>query len=169
MEAVKNNPIQFILAKIVKYQAYVSAFCIALSALIAVIDVITSKFIGWSVPGASESIEQLNIPLIFLAIGYVQLDRGHIRVDVLDNLLPKTALKAIRILSHLFGFSICSFIGWRTLILMQRSISVGETALGVSWLLIWPFILCMFFGWAFMAITSIAEIVRGIAGWERVS
>ena len=78
-----------VIKKILRFFCWLSAAALIVIMLIAVINVFGEKLaqagVSWSkgIPNNNGLIQYFHIPLVFLAAGYVTLDQGHTRIDLL--------------------------------------------------------------------------------------
>lgn len=157
-----------VLAKVTRWSAIVAVVCAVVVLLMSVIDVTGAKFFNWGLPGALELTEQLNLVLVFMAVAYVQLERGHMRVNLLETFMSAGLQHAIRLFSHVLGILVCGFFSWRTLVLMQNMIAAGEYKYGRIEFPLWPFGFVNFYGFALLTVAFILCLGKGIiAGSEK--
>ncbi len=158
-----------IVVMIAKGISYISGIFLVAIMLIAFFNVIGEKlkvagvpYMG-GVPMASALIQYFHIPVVFLAAGYVTLDRGHTSIDMLSSHFPKVVQKFFIIIGHLLGAAICLFISYRAIfVLMMRDIQKGvtiSTSFTNAWPE-WPFALMHGVGFLIMAITFLWSVVR---------
>ena len=91
------------ITKIIKFFVILSAASSAAMMIIAFVDVVGTKFFSLPLKGAAEFIEELNVLLVFFAIGYVELERGHIRIAVFEKFMFKGLINIINIFRYLVG------------------------------------------------------------------
>ena len=153
-----------ITVKIVRWISYISAVCVAVIMFVAFIDAIGSKFFKTGIPGAYSIIQYAHVPLVFLATGFVTLDRGQTYIDLLSSKFPKVLQKICQIFSFLLGAFICCFVAWRSLIQMQSYLKYHNmssvTGFGFP---LWPFSLILSIGFFLIAVTFLWSIVRVLA------
>ena len=157
-----GNSVYAWLARIIKYSAVVSAVAAAVILLMSVIDVIGSKFFGWGLPGAFELTEELNLVLVFMAVAYVQLDRGHMRVNLLETYIPAGLKHALALAGQVIGTVVCGFFSWRALVLLQDMIVSSEYRYGRINFPLWPFGLIYLFGFTLLTVAFILSFGKGI-------
>lgn len=153
-----------LLSRVAKWFVYVAAASAGVMMAIAVIDVIGSKFFNRGILGTGEMIEELNIILVFMAVAYVQLDRGHIRIAIIENVLAPWANHILVMFGNLMGIFIFAFMSWRTLVLLKKHILIQVTKEGAIHFLLWPFSLAMFMGLVLLTIVYVAVFIKGLAG-----
>ena len=160
--------------KALKYFAYVSAVCLIGIMLVAFINVVGEKLrkLGLPVtgiPGSTEIVQYLHIPVVFLAAAFVTLDRGHTNIDLLSSKFPKVVQKTCKIFGYLVGIAVCSLISWRGFIQMGKFIarhkmsSVSGSGFRFP---LWPFALVLAIGFILLVISFIWAIVREISGYQ---
>jgi TRAP-type C4-dicarboxylate transport system permease small subunit len=133
----------------------------------ATIDIIATKFFNYPIPGTTEIIEDLNIPIVFMGMAYVQLTSGHLAGPVFEKQFSKNVNKAIKIISCLLGISVCGLIAWQGLLLLIEMIAGQLSKTGTVQFVLWPFALGSFLGFALVTISFILSIVRLIAAPDK--
>jgi TRAP-type C4-dicarboxylate transport system permease small subunit len=153
--------------RVCKWLSMVAAFCGGLMMIIAVIDVIGHSFFRIAIPMGVEFIEELNVYLVFLAIAYVALERGHIRITVVERLMPNGLILVFRLLGCLIGIAVFSFASLQALKYTLYGISVPLEKSGVIDFVRWPFIMGVFIGFSLLVISFILLIGRIIRAWSK--
>lgn len=157
-----------VMTKIIRWFVILSAASAAAMMVIAVVDVVGSKVFNYPLKGAAEFIEELNVLLVFLAIGYVELERGHIRIAVLEKFMFKGLIHILNLFRYLIGILVIGILSWRTLIFGQKMLATGVTKNSPIDFPIWPSAMVVFLGFAFLTIAFILllgkEIIAGPKG-----
>jgi len=152
--------------RITKWISYLVGAAILVIMLLALVNVLVSKIFKFSIPSSTEWITYLNILAVFPAVAFVQLDRGHTRVDLFDNHFSPMVQKIIEIFSNLVGMGVCGLISWRTFVLFQDHIQKGtmssSSALTKGAFPLWPFSLMLSVFCALWLLTFGWSIVRCI-------
>ena len=152
-----------VVMKVFRYISYPPAILMMFIAVLATINVITSKVFHVIVPSANDWITYLLIPIVFLSIAHVQLDRGLVVVDVLNKHYPKWLLNAIDVISNLCLIALNGFISWRAFILMADKFAHKEiSSIDAGHFYMWPFSFLLGFGMLCFAFTSFWCILRTI-------
>jgi TRAP-type C4-dicarboxylate transport system permease small subunit len=81
---------------------------------------------------------ELMIGAIFLASPYTLATGGHVKMDLLDAVLPARFKRKLAFVAQLAGCMICLYLGWEGLGLAQHAFVTGERALGIWRPLAWP-------------------------------
>lgn len=81
---------------------------------------------------------ELMIGAIFLASPYTLATGGHVKMDLLDAILPQQIKRMLALFTKLAGCLICVYLGWEGLQMAQHAFVTGERALGIWEPLVWP-------------------------------
>ena len=147
-----------------RWISYIVGGAILVIMLLALLNIIVTKLFKFSIPSATEWITYLNILAVFPAVAFVQLDRGHTRVDLFDRSFPPVVMKIIEVFSDFLGAGICGFMSWRAFVLFQDHISRGtmssSSALTKGAFPLWPFSLALSVFCAIWLLTFLWSVVR---------
>ena len=150
-----------IIVKILKYISYISGVCLILIMFVAFFNVLGEKIFHKGIPASTEIIQYLHIPVVFLACGYVTMDTGHTKIDLLSSKLPEMVQFVINVIGNLIAVFITAFVGYRGLIQMGKFISThaksSTTGIGFAK---WPFALIFSVGFFLLALSFIWATVR---------
>ena len=149
------------LLTVTRWISYGSGVCLFYIMVLAFCNVITSKLLNRSIPNANDIVAYMNVPICFLSVAYVQLDRGHTNIMLLQRHFHPVAAKIVRIFSHLLGAGVCVLIGWRAIIQMSKWFTVHQTASSnINGIQIWPYAGILAFGYLLLALCFLWSIVR---------
>lgn len=81
---------------------------------------------------------ELMIGAIFLGSPYTLATGGHVKMDLLDAILPENLKHKLAFLAKLAGCLICLYLGWMGWEMTQHAFLTGERALGIWQPLSWP-------------------------------
>ncbi len=162
-----------IVKKVLRFFCYISAIALIAIMLIAFINVIGEKLAGagvsWAkgIPNSNALIQYLHIPLVFLAAGYVTLDQGHTRIDLLIHKLPKVEKIALAV-GHVLGAALGFFICYRgvsvTLVKdFAKNMRIASTSTSPK---AWPFTICHCVGFFLLGCSFIWALIRMIRFWK---
>ena len=158
--------IYYIFEKITGWYVIVAEIAAAIIMLLSVADVIGAKVFNQGIPSATELIEQLNVPLVFGAVAFVGLERGHIRIDTLDAHISSPVRHLLKILSHVVEMLVCAFLTWRTYVLVQYMIEHVSRSDGTWTFYLLPFSLSVFIGFILMTLAAMLGIGKDIIGTQ---
>lgn len=158
-----------IVRNIMRFFCYLSAIALIAIMLICVINVCGEKLlkagVSWAkgIPNSNYLVQYLHIPLVFLAAGYVTLDQGHTRIDLLIQKFPKVE-KAAMYVGHVLGACLGFFICYRgvTVTLVKdftKNMRIASTATSPKE---WPFTICHCVGFFLLGCSFVWALVRMI-------
>lgn len=154
-----------IITKSVKAVSYLGAIAIIIIMLISTANVIATKVFRSPISNITELVTYLNLPVVFMCIGYVQLDHGHTHIDLIYQHFPKPVHKIIHILGYVTGVVVCSVAGWRGIVLaMQKFHNMTYASGSSSSFLIWPYVACIGIGYLVLAISFLWSIPKELHG-----
>ena len=130
-------------------------------------DIIGTKFFLMSVPGALDISEELMVFLTLLPIAYIALERGHIRITLLEEHLPSAVRFVLQIVQYAIATLIIGFMTWRVFVQFQRTIEVMPLKEGLD-LPIWPANLAVVIAFGFLTLVWMLLLAKTlIAGIKR--
>lgn len=144
----------------IKWLVQIAAACALFSMLIAVADVIGSKFFNWAVPNSGGIIEELMVFMVFLSIAHVEKNRGHIRIVLLEKYLSPSLNNSLRLFGDAVSILLLGFLAWRALINLEYVITVGMMKQGTIQFPLWPSSLAIFLGWTCLIVVYILRLYR---------
>jgi len=153
------NKLINIVTKITKWMAYIGAISLGILMVLLVIDIVASKWLGWSVPGAMDFSEELMVFLTILPIAYIVLERKHISISVLEDRLKAAGRLTLVIIQYITGIAVSAFITWRTFTHLVYTIEVNKLKAGIDFP-IWPANLVVVIGFGFLTIVWILVLAR---------
>jgi TRAP-type C4-dicarboxylate transport system permease small subunit len=162
-----------VVRKILRFFCWLSAIALIIIMCIAFFNVIGEKLrsagVTWA-KGISNSnylIQYFHIPLVFLAAGYVTLDQGHTRIDLLIQKFPKVE-KVFMAIGHILGAALGFFISYRGVTVtlakdFSKNMRIAATATSPK---CWPFTICHCLGFFLLGCSFVWALVRLIRFWK---
>ncbi|MCX8032165.1 MAG: TRAP transporter small permease [Thermoleophilia bacterium] len=150
-----------------RWLSYLAALSLGAVAIICFVDVIGWKFFGWTVPSAQSLIKHLNLVLVFLGVAYVQMDRGSIGIELLQNKFHRVGKLVVRMFGSLLGIGVCSFAairGWAYAAELMKEHAVAE---GLWRFKLWPFQVVLVIGFAALALAFVFAIARDLTDFRK--
>jgi TRAP-type C4-dicarboxylate transport system permease small subunit len=126
-----------LVTKITKWLTAVACVAIAVLMVVNFTDIIGTKFFLMSVPGALDISEELMVLVTLLPIAFVALERGHIRITLLEEHLPSTVRFGLEVAQYVIATLITGFITVRAFAQLQKTIEAGTLKTGID-LPVWP-------------------------------
>ena len=147
---------------------YVGAVLIVIMMLHISADVAARWFFGVSIVGTLEYVSYIYmVSVVFLPLGRVQQERGHVLVEVISNLFPPKVTEWVDRGALLFSFGYVSFIGWWGWQEAVRSFRRNEILPLIDTdLPLWPSRFVVPIGLAAMAVVILFQLVRSLRGHE---
>lgn len=93
---------------VMKRVSYAAPVCLLFVAVVATVNIITTKLLHWGVPSVNDWITYLLIPIVYLSLPYAQLDRGMVAVDFVSKHMPRLVYDILVTVWELL-FSLISF------------------------------------------------------------
>lgn len=109
---------------------YVAVLLLIVLTFVGTADVLLTQLVGKPIPGAVELSEAAMAVLIFLGLGQVQRDRGHITIDLFTQRLSPAWLRRTTILSSVIELLFMTAMAAAAWALMLRSLRMNEKAIG---------------------------------------
>ena len=149
--------------KTTKCLSYISAVALVLVALICTIDVVGLKLFGTGIRNGTDIVTYLNIPVVFMAIAFIQVERGHTSIDLLVSRFPKVVQRIISTVGNLLGAVVCGFVSWRIVLLtIDKFEKLSKASAGRYSFVIWPFAAIVAIGFALLALAMLWCVVRDL-------
>jgi TRAP-type C4-dicarboxylate transport system permease small subunit len=137
--------------KITRGLVFLAAVSIAIMMVINFTDIIGTKFFLSSVPGALDISEELMVLVTLLPLAFIALERGHIRITLLEEHLPSIVRFVLQIVQYVIATLITGFITWRVFVQFQKTIEVVSLKEGID-LPIWPANLAVVIAFGFLTL-----------------
>ena len=162
-----------VVRRVLRFFCWLSAIALTVIMLVAFFNMVGEKLgragLAWAkgISNSTAIIQYFHIPLVFLAAGYVTLDQGHTRIDLLIQKWPKVE-KVFMAIGHVLGAAISFFIAYRGVFVtlaenLQVHARINTTA--DSWQ-VWPFTVCHCVGFFLLGCSFIWALVRMVRFWK---
>lgn len=136
--------------------SFASAAALVAVAVLCTANVFTTKLFKFGILNATDLVTYLNIPVVFLAIAFIQVERGHTNIDLLLDKFPKLIQQIIMFLSYLLGCAVCAFIGWREVTLTaEKFANLAKASQARTSFVVWPFAAIVAIGFITLAIAML--------------
>ncbi len=145
--------------RISKGGVVVSCFMLAVMMFISTADVLGRYFFLHPIDGTWEIVSMAFVVCGSFAIGYTQLIKGHIAINIFSDRLSPKARNILFIFSYLVATVASALITWqtwlRTVVYFHKTLGGETVTLGMP---IWPFMLILTMGFFWIAVIFIIDI-----------
>ncbi|MBW7967806.1 TRAP transporter small permease subunit [Bradyrhizobium sp. BR 10289] len=140
------------------------AWMIVVAVVISAVNAIVRKIFDTSSNSWLELQWVLFSVVFLLCSPWTLLDNEHIRIDIVNNTLPKTARNVIDIIGHVFFLiPLCIVMIITGIPFFQRSFHINEQSGNAGGLPQWPAKSLIMIGFAFLLVQAISELIKRIA------
>ncbi|UWU95844.1 TRAP transporter small permease subunit [Bradyrhizobium sp. CB1015] len=140
------------------------AWLIVVAVVISAVNAIVRKTFDTSSNSWLE-LQWVLFSIVFLLCSpWTLLDNEHIRIDIVNNTLPKTARNVIDVVGHLFFLiPLCIVMIITGVPFFLRSFQINEQSGNAGGLPQWPAKALIMIGFAFLLVQGISELIKRIA------
>ena len=139
--------------------------CFVLLAVMAItfVDVLGRYFFNAPITFAVELIQLGMGLLVLFGLAITTLQRGHIAVDLVENLVPESIGKLLAAIAALYGLAFIGLIAWR---LWDRAFKFMDDGLAtdILFLPVWPVVLLMALAAGVAAVVAFIQVVSPSTG-----
>lgn len=149
-----------------RWMSYLGAVALGVITAVCFVDVVGSKFFGKAVPSQFELVANLNLVMVFLAVFYVQMDRGSVAIELLQDRFPRLLKLLVRLFGSLLGAAVCFFSAYRGWFYLVDFWVSHKSASGVWHFPIWPFQAVLVLGFFCLGVAFVFTMGREIADFR---
>ncbi len=120
---------------------------------------IFSRLVWVPIRGTFELMGYFGAVVTAFALGYTQLNKGHIAVDVLVNTFSKNTQRVIRIINHLLGAVFFILAAWQISIKAATLLRTGEVTETLR-MIYYPFTFAVALGCIVLALVLITDLLK---------
>ncbi len=140
------------------------AWLILLAVIISTVNAIIRKTLDTSSNSWLELQWVLFAAVFLLCSPWTLLDNEHIRIDIVNNMMPKRVRDVIDIVGHvLFLMPLCIVMIITSVPFFLRSFEINEQSSNAGGLPQWPAKSLIMLGFAFLLVQGISELIKRIA------
>lgn len=152
--------------KITRWLTILASVSIAVLMVVNFTDIIGTKFFLRSVPGALDISEELMVLLTLLPIAFVALERGHIRITLMESRMAPTVRFIFQIFQYVIATLITGFITWRVFVEFQVTLKFMQLKEGID-LPIWPANLAVVVSFGFLTLVWMLLLAKTLANGSK--
>ena len=155
-----------------RWGAYIAAFLILAMSIWITYDVLARNLFGVASPWAFDLSEYSLVWMTFLAAPWILLRDGHVRIEILVDVLGKFTQRVLGVLVSLIGLAVCVILTWRTGIAAVEYYQ-NDVMMARIWYIprIWPYIVVpigsLMLSFAFLARLALYVVERDPEGTLR--
>lgn len=129
--------------------------------LLTVADVTLRYLFRMPILGSLEITRFMLVSLVFLAMAYTQVKKGHVRLDTIFDRLPRKTQALIDSIAYLFSIGLVSLTTWQSIVYAQYMWTQGivSEALRIP---VYPFVLIVAFGSLLLCLVLVADFINSI-------
>lgn len=120
-----------LLSPVCKNMSAISSAVVGLMCLPVVLDVICRFFISKSIPGVIDIEELSMVVVVFLALGFLQLEKEHICIDLLVSHFPEWLQTVVDSFNYLVSTVLFGLMTWQAAELAIKKIGTKTIGLGI--------------------------------------
>lgn len=139
---------------------FLSALCIFIMIIVDGLNVIGAKVGVMIVPSGKTIIEEMLVAMIYIGMGYVVLNQGHIKTDIFKSRFPKKVSFALDALTNALIIGISLYIFTMSADTFWLFLDKGLTLPGVVQIPKWPVQLILSLSFLNMAICTFLLFIR---------
>ena len=128
--------------------------------LLTCIDVVL-RYLRRPIPGTYELVCFLGSVAVAFAMAHTSVERGHVSVSILVDLLPQKIQTFIHTVTNGFGFILFALIAWQSVLYANDLRACGEVSLTLQ-LPFYPFIYGVAFGAAAVCLVLSVELADNL-------
>ena len=125
-------------------------------------NVVGRRFFKTPIPGTIELTELMLALVVFFAIAYTQVRKGHISIDVVVSRFSPRAQAIIDSITYFFSLGLFSLVTWQSAVHANRLFE-GHNVSGVLSLPIFPFVIAVAVGSLLFCLVLLVDFLRSLA------
>ena len=162
MNKHKSPKIIELVGKFSQFGVFLAGLALMLMMFVGAADVIMDKIFNRPIPSTLEFTESLLVMSFFMAIGFTQLRRGHIAVELFKSRMKGTKREILDLIGYfllLVFFFLLTLQGWKFAL---YSLRILEFQSGLYNFPVYPAKLMAAFGLSIMTLQCFADFLNGI-------
>jgi TRAP-type C4-dicarboxylate transport system permease small subunit len=121
---------------------------------------LTRKLFNFPITGTLEITEAAMPIIIMLPMAYTQMQRGHIRVTMISDLMGPQVRRVLLLAALAIGCAFTAWVAWATFGYASRSLRIGESAWGVIRFPIWPSKMSIALGAGLLSFQFLLDLIK---------
>lgn len=148
---------------IARWLNWMAALAIVAAMVIVCVNVLTRSIFGIPLEGTVDIVSLLGAVVISCAVAYTQVLKGHIRITLFIDMLPKPARVILTGLVDLAGMLLFGIMSWQTILFGKETYEVGELS-EVLKIPITPFAFVVSAGCIALTLVLLIDLINVLSG-----
>ena len=161
-KAVNKGVLETFALRVSQLFAWISGSAVMAMMLLIVINGI-KRFFSTPILGTTEIVGWLAAIAISFALGYTQIHRGHVEIDLLVVKFPEGIQKALRIVVAFVSLSFFSIVGWQ-LFQYAINLSANQNVSQTLGIIYYPFVFLSALGFLVFVFVLLTDLIAEIKG-----
>jgi len=111
--------------------------------------------------GTAEIVSFLAVIVAAFALGYTQLSKGHVAVDIVVSRFPRRAQAAVDTLSSFLAMILFAVAAWRAAVFATHQWQIGALS-GTLFIIFYPFIYLLAFGCVLLSLVLLLDFIKSL-------
>jgi TRAP-type C4-dicarboxylate transport system permease small subunit len=137
--------------------------------LLGTADVVGTQFLGAPVPGALEITESTMVLIVFGALAYAQMQRAHIRVEILYSYVGPRGKAFMDAVTHVVALVFFALLAWQGYGEALYSWAIRESTLGYIRFPLYPARSLLLLGTALLLLRLALDVISDFARMRRTN
>jgi C4-dicarboxylate transporter, DctQ subunit len=138
--------------------------CVSLVAMMAIVFInVVLRAFGHPMFGVYESVGFSLAIMVAFSIAHCAAKKGHITVNVLEDILPKRVLSVLDVIVSAIGAGLYLVLAWQCYVYAQIIRAKGEVSMGME-IPFHPFVYAVAFGFFMLSLVLIHDLLKSLAG-----
>ncbi|MEO8331816.1 MAG: TRAP transporter small permease [Gallionella sp.] len=145
---------------------YLSAITILVTSVIVCYGVVMRYYFASPLDWGIELSIFLLIIATFMSVGYTQLQRGHVTIEVLEHILSPRANKWRYLIGDALSLVFCVFLAWNSWEFFREAFADGRVTNSTWGPKLWIPYVFMAIGTTALSLQLLVQIVDALVGWK---
>jgi TRAP-type C4-dicarboxylate transport system permease small subunit len=151
-----------VLMRVVRVTNGVGSGILAVMMLLIVADVSLGRIFGLPIKGTYEAIEYMMVIVVFLAMAYTAILKGHVVINVESSRIPQRIQVINDIVTYFISTVFCCLMAWQGAVQAQIAKSQHLAGALLTNVQVFPFLYVLVFGSALMGLVYFVNLLDSV-------